>query len=874
MPFTHDPNAQIRLTEANYADGIGEVVGGTDPVDISANLFDQDGDTPNSAGLSNMFVAWGQFLDHDITLSLEDHAEVLTAEGLVAPLARSVYEIGEDGARVPTNAITWQVDGSQIYGTTTERTAELRSFDGGKLRMSDDPASDDGLLPTADPDTFMAGDISSDDPVFLAGDIRANENPALASMHTVMAREHNYWAERLAEEHPDWTDDQLFDSARQIVTYELQTITYDEWLPHLLGDAVGETEGYDPDATGEISVEFSTAAFRFGHTMVSSTLPRLNDDGTDTEDGDLAIMDAFFNADPIKDGALDDLLRGQLSSNAQEFDTKVVDDLNFFLSSPDGLSGFSLVALNLLRGQDHGLQSYVDTRAALLGDIDPDALDPTDFSIITGDTDQQAALAAVYDTVHDVDLWVGGLAEDSIGDTQLGPTFTFIVSEQFTRIRAADPEFGQLDPAIGTDIIAEVQQSGLNDIIMRTTGVDSVQDDPFIASSMALTDADTPEKTWFDDDFDLDSVTIGETVRTGAGDDDVTIRGGTIVNGNVQHGSGNDTFTQTSGTVTGDVRTGRGDDHIYVGGDGEIEGQLRGGSGNDTIIIDDFASVDGKIRAGAGDDTVTLGENTTTPIVQMGSGDDAVTVNAGAGVDIVRGGVGNDTLTVKGSRFRVDYQNDDALTGNGEIVYLDGDGVETGDSFAFHSIETVACFTSGTMILTPSGQVPIDTLRVGDPVITRDHGAQKIRWIGTTTVAAQGDLAPISFAENALGTHAAFEVSPQHRMLLSGWRCELASGAQEAFAPAKHLINDTTIRQVQRADVTYIHLAFDRHQIICGAGAWSESFHPGAMALDALSAATRAELFRLFPKIAMNPISYGPSARYQIKRHEAQMILP
>ena len=870
MPFTRDPSPQIRLTDANYADGVGEAVAGTDPVDISATLFDQDGDTPNPAGLSNMFVAWGQFLDHDITLSLEDHGEVLTADGLVAPLARSQFEIGEDGARVPTNAISWQIDGSQIYGATPERTAALRSFEGGRLRTSDDPASDDGLMPTADPDTFMAGDIASDNPVFLAGDIRANENPALASLHTVMVREHNYWAARLAEEHPDWTDEQLFEGARQIVTFELQAITYDSWLPHLIGDAAGPDTGFDPEADGQISVEFSTAGFRFGHTMVSSTLPRINADGSDTDAGDLAIMEAFFNADVLKSGDLDAILRGQLTSEAQAFDTQVVDDLNFFLQSPDGLSGFSLVALNLLRGQDHGLQSYVETRAALLGDIDPETLDPLDFSVITSDPDQQAALAEVYDTVHDVDLWVGGLSEDPIDGTQLGPVFTFIVTDQFTRIRAADPEFGQLDPALGADIIAEVQASGLDDILMRTTGVDAVQADPFLAAPMTLTPTDAPDRTPQDDSFDLSSQEIAETVRAGKGDDSVTIRGGTTIDGNVQHGSGDDSFSQTSGTVSGDVRGGSGQDDLYIGGDGIITGDLYGGSGNDTITVDDFASV-GTVRGGAGDDTVSIGENTTTPLVQLGSGDDTVTINAGAEVDLLRGGVGQDTLIVKGSRFRVDYQNDDASTGNGEVVYLSPDGVETGESFTFQNIEMVTCFTAGTHILTAIGPRPIGRLQIGDRVITRDHGAQAIRWIGKTTVAATGDLAPIHFAQNALGTHDAFAVSAQHRMLLSGWQCELACADTEALAPAKHLINDTTIRRRTGGSVTYYHLAFDRHEIINAAGMWSESFHPGDMALGALDHATRAELLRLFPDVAAHPRGYGPTARKQMKPHEVRL---
>lgn len=872
MPLTHDPSPQIRLTDANYADGVGAPAGGVDPVQISSILFDQDGDTPNEAGLSNMFVAWGQFLDHDITLSPETHDEVLFAPGLVAPLARSEFALDEDGARVPLNAITWQIDGSQVYGTTADRTADLRSFEGGRLRTSDDPASDNGLMPEADPDTFMAGDITSEDPVFLAGDVRANENPALASLHTVMVREHNYWADRLAEENPDWTDEEIFAGARQIVTYELQSITYDQWLPHLIGDAAGPNEGYDPDVTGDISVEFSTAAFRFGHTMVSSSLPRLNADGTDTEAGDLAIMDAFFNTDTLKAGEMDAILRGQLTSEAQAFDTQVVDDLNFFLQSPDGMSGFSLVALNLLRSQDHGLQSYVDTRAALLGDIDPDTIDPTDFSVITSDPEQQAALAEVYPTVHDVELWVGGLSEDSLDGTQLGPLFTFIVADQFSRIRAADPEFGQLDPALGPAIIAEVQASGLDDILMRTTGVDAVQSDPFLAAPMTLTPSDAPDQSSGDDTFDLSSVAISETVQAGAGDDSVTIRGGTTIDGNVQHGSGGDSFTQTSGTVTGDVRLGSEDDTAFVGGDGIITGDLNGGSGADIVTVDGFAQV-GAIKAGSGRDTVFVGENTTVPLVQLGSEDDTITVEAGANVDLVRGGSGKDSLIVKGSRFRVDYQNDDPATGNGEIIYLNADGSETGESFAFQSIEMVTCFTNGTPILTPQGSRPIETLQTGDRVITRDHGAQTIRWIGKTTVAATGDLAPIQFARNALGIHDPFTVSPQHRMLISGWRCAMACGSGEALAPAKHLINDTTIRRLNGGQVTYYHLAFDRHEVICGAGVWSESFHPGDMALGALDPATRAELLRLFPDVGTHPRGYGPAARQQMKPHEARLYL-
>lgn len=874
MPTNETPAPLIRLTDANYADGVESVASDVDPVAISAGMFDQDGDMPNEAGLSNMFVAWGQFTDHDLSLSLENHGEVLTADGLVAPLGRSDFIIGEDGARVPTNAITWQLDGSQVYGSTPERTADLRSFEGGRLRTADDPNSDQGLMPNADTDSFMAGDIASDDPVFLAGDIRANENPALASMHTVMVREHNYWADRIAAENPDWTDDQVFEAARSIVVYEMQAITYNEWLPHLVGDAVGEDTGFDPDVNGQVSVEFSTAAFRFGHTMVSSTLPRLNADGTDTEDGDLAIMNAFFNDDPLKDGQLDAILRGQMGSTAQGFDTKVVDDLNFFLESPDGLSGFSLVALNILRGQDHGLQSYVDTRAALIGDIDPDTLDPHDFSIINSDPAVQAELAAQFDTVHDVDLWVGGLSEAPIEGTQMGPTFTFIVVDQFTRTRAGDENFGTLDPGLSDAIVADVKASSLSDVLIRTTGVDYVADDPFLVADLTLTDVENVDGTQGHDILDLPGLHVAGDVKTGLGDDDITLRGGTVVDGDVQLNAGDDTFVQSSGKVLGKITTGVGHDTVTIKGDAVADGIIHTGSGDDQITVTDQATV-GLINAGRGDDTVTVTSNATTGSILLAQGDDTVTITRGATVGKIDGGEdddGRDTdiLQVKGGPYRVEYNEDD--TESGQVVYLNEDGTDSDDKLGFRNIEMVTCFTPGTFIGTPSGDTLIEDLNVADTVITRDHGAQAIRWIGQTQVAAKGALAPVLIKAGVLGNTQDLIVSQQHRMMLSGAICQMVCGCSDLLVAAKHLVNGDTIQIIEGGDVTYIHMAFDSHEIVTAAGIPSESFHPGEMGLGALGKATRDELLTLFPMLAHDAASYGPPARPSARAHEAKLI--
>ena len=870
MPTSQDPSPQIRLTEANYADGIGAPVDGTDPVSISTGLFDQDGDMPNFANLSNLFVAWGQFLDHDITLSPENHGETLTAPGLIAPLQRSDYALADDGSRTPLNAITWQIDGSQIYGTTSDRTDALRSFEGGHLRMGQDDWSNQGLLPDADPDSFMAGDITGDDPVFLAGDVRANENPALASVHTLMAREHNYWADQLAEQHPDWDDQQLFDGARQIVTFELQQITYDAWLPHLIGDAVGPETGYDPDVDGQISVEFSTAAFRFGHTMVSSVIPQTSDDGSEAAGGDMEIREAFFNPDPLRDGGIDSILRGQTSSTAQALDTKVVDDLNFFLSTPQGTSGFSLVALNLLRGQDHGLQSYVDTRAALLADIDPGQLDPSDFSIISSDPTVQSELASVYATVHDVDLWVGGLAEDALPGTQMGPLFTHIIADQFIRIRAADENFGILDPALGPDIITQVQQSTLSDIILRNTQIDLIQDDPFVAAPRDLIDIDAILGTKGSDQIDIVGQNVMGALTTGTGNDTVTLTGGSRINSGATLGQGHDQFAMSSGAVNGCVDMGAGRDAVTLSGHATVDAVVTG-NGKDTVTLTDNAFA-ASIRTGNGKDSVSIDGRAGAELIHTGNGKDTINLSHKADVDLVDGGTGKDNLTVQGGRFRIEWQNDDPRSGAGQVVYLNADGSETGKVTAFINIESVTCFTPGTRIITSTGARAIEDLQVGDEIYTFDAGLQPLRWIGRTTVLAHGAHAPVRIRAGALGNSRDMEVSPQHRMMLSDWRCDVVCGTDEVLAPALHLVNDSTITRRLGGTVDYIHLLFDTHQIVFADGIPSESFHPGPRGIAAMPDATRQELLALFPNLSDDLDSFGPAARYSARAHEVRVI--
>ena len=158
------------------------------------------------------------------------------------------------------------------------------------------------------------------------------------------------------------------------------------------------------------------------------------------------------------------------------------------------------------------------------------------------------------------------------------------------------------------------------------------------------------------------------------------------------------------------------------------------------------------------------------------------------------------------------------------------------------------CFVHGTAILTATGNRVVQDLRAGDSVITKDHGAQTLRWVGQSTVNGLDLFAPIHFLPGALGNVTDLRVSPQHRMLISGWRAELLFGQIEVLVAAKHLINGRTIFPSPTPKVGYFHLLFDRHCIVFSEGIPSESFYPGNLVLAA-NRGMLAELAALFPAL-------------------------
>lgn len=197
------------------------------------------------------------------------------------------------------------------------------------------------------------------------------------------------------------------------------------------------------------------------------------------------------------------------------------------------------------------------------------------------------------------------------------------------------------------------------------------------------------------------------------------------------------------------------------------------------------------------------------------------------------------TVNVPGTG-NVTYTGTTFYLANGQVVFTPEDGqplknstfVQT-ESFVntqgplFDTELGPACFTAQTKIETENGPVSVEELRPGDRVKTLDSGYQPILWIGDTRMRAAGEHAPIRFAKGAIGNDAALCVSPEHRMLVTGWKAQLLTGEDEILIAAKHLVNGDTICRVPGDQVHYFHLLFDRHHIIESHGALSESFYPG-----------------------------------------------
>ncbi len=236
--------------------------------------------------------------------------------------------------------------------------------------------------------------------------------------------------------------------------------------------------------------------------------------------------------------------------------------------------------------------------------------------------------------------------------------------------------------------------------------------------------------------------------------------------------------------------------------------------------------------------------NPTGPTIEL-------TVFSQGGVTQNVWGFGSDTPLVDGvSYIKVGGDN------NGDVLYTD----------------FIPCFAGDMLIKTRDGLIPAKDIAVGDLVWTRDDGYQPVRWVGGSTVAAQGAFAPIIFAPGAIGNDAELVLSPEHRVLVRHAQAELFFGEHEVLIAAKHLCGLPGVAQRTGGHVHYVHFMFDRHQIVDANGAACESFFLSGNSLSGIDAAQRRELIALFPSLANGIADFGGTAAPTLKGFEAAML--
>ena len=490
---------QLPTATTGFSDGISEPAGPDRPNArfISNAVFMQNTLANDPRGLSAYCWAWGQFIDHDITL-VQDHPTEGMAVSVPAgdmffdpagtgtatiPFHRSDYDpnTGTDvsNPRQFINSITAFIDASAVYGSTEERAAWLRTFSEGKLKTSTgnllpwNTTSGEYGAPVDPAAPEMAMPLPFVEKWFIAGDVRANENPFLTGMHTLFVREHNRLCGELQTANPDWTDEQLYQQARRLVGAQMQAIVYEEWLP-AMGMEVPPYNGYDLFMDPGIMNVFSAAAYRYGHTTINSLLARMDNNGNYLPQGNIGLRDAFFNPNAIVEvNGIEPYLIGMATMVQQDFDCKVVDDLRNFLFGPPGAGGLDLVALNIARGRERGLPDYNTIRAEF-------GLEPiSSFDEMSTDPLMNQTLEFVFGDINNLDPWVGMLAENHMPDALFGKTAMTIIKQQFMALRDGDRFYYENDPFISVEEKQWVKATKLADIIRRNTPITIVQKDIF-----------------------------------------------------------------------------------------------------------------------------------------------------------------------------------------------------------------------------------------------------------------------------------------------------------------------------------------------------------------------------------------------------------
>ncbi|XP_057631241.1 myeloperoxidase [Chionomys nivalis] len=426
-----------------------------------------------------MFMQWGQFLDHDLTLTPEPATRSSFFTGLnceisclqqppcfplkippndprirnqedCIPFFRSCPACTGSNITIRNqiNALTSFVDASAVYGSEDPLARRLRNLtnqlgllavntrfrDNGRALLPFDNLHDDPCLLT---------NRSASIPCFLAGDMRSSEMPELTSVHTLFVREHNRLATELKRLNPRWNGERLYQEARKIVGAMVQIITYRDYLPLVLGPAamrkyLPRYRGYNDSVDPRIANVF-TNAFRYGHTLIQPFMFRLDNQYRPTGPNPRVPLSKVFFASwrVVLEGGIDPILRGLMATPAKlnRQNQIVVDEIRERLFVQVMRIGLDLPALNMQRSRDHGLPGYNAWRR-FCGLPQPSTVG--ELGTVLKNLGLAQKLMAQYGTPNNIDIWMGGVSEPLEPNGRVGQLLACLIGTQFRKLRDGD----------------------------------------------------------------------------------------------------------------------------------------------------------------------------------------------------------------------------------------------------------------------------------------------------------------------------------------------------------------------------------------------------------------------------------------------------
>ena len=457
---------------------------------ISNAVIDEPVTTFNERGLSTFVYVWGQFLDHDISLTPTGTTEyvpvplppdeVIFTEAIPFFRSEVVPGSGVSSPRDQMNLNTAWIDGSGVYGSDSVRARWLRLFKNGKMKVSTgnflpyNTTTGELSAPVDVTAPSMANDSDHTVKTFVAGDIRAAEHPGILSLHTLFVREHNKICDRLMLE-GFRNDEEIYQRARKEIAALIQQVTYEEFLP-AIGIKLNAYLGYNPNARPDLANTFATAAYRIGHTMVADDILLRTNNCEEVEPGELDLVDAFWVPSLVVKYNLEPFLKGFAAHTQYETDTKINSVLrNFLFVSPNNpvRFGIDLGSLNIQRGRDHGLPNYNAVRKYYTGAA------ATSFLQVTSKPALADSLKKLYGTPDNMDLWIGILAEDHVAGKSVGNTIHQMLKKQFENLRDGDFYFYKNDPYLPFLTRFRLSRTKFSDVIKRNTSLTNLQSNVF-----------------------------------------------------------------------------------------------------------------------------------------------------------------------------------------------------------------------------------------------------------------------------------------------------------------------------------------------------------------------------------------------------------